>query len=293
MHGMPIHIDRFRVRAGDRAALKRHDPADTGPFAGKDDARVHLQKGVARLDTLQERLYAQGQYALLLIFQGMDGAGKDSTIRHVMSGVSPQSTDVHAFKQPSAEELDHDYLWRAVNVLPGRGHIGIFNRSYYEDVLVVRVHPELLEAQKLPPPLITPRIWKERFEDINALERHLSRNGTIVRKFYLHISRREQQRRLLERLDNPEKHWKFSTADLAERALWKTYRDAYADMLAATSQDQAPWYIIPAEHKWFAQALVADIVVDALAGLDLSLPEPDARRRRDLANARRQLLGGK
>jgi PPK2 family polyphosphate:nucleotide phosphotransferase len=232
-----MHIDRFRVRAGDRAALKQHDPVDTGPFSGKDEARAHLQKGVTRLDTLQERLYAQGQYALLLIFQGMDGAGKDSAIRHVMSGVSPQGTDVHAFKQPSAEELDHDYLWRAVKVLPGRGRIGIFNRSYYEEVLVVRVHPAVLEAQKLPRPSITPRIWKERFEDINAFEHHLWRNGTIVRKFYLHISRREQRRRLLARLDNPEKHWKFSMADLAERALWKAYRDAYTDMLAATSQD--------------------------------------------------------
>ena len=289
MPGMRIHIDRFCVRAGDRSALKRHDPADTGPFADKDEAQAHLQKGVARLDTLQERLYAQGQYALLLIFQGMDGAGKDSAIRHVMSGVSPQGTDVHAFKQPSAEELDHDYLWRAVKVLPGRGRIGIFNRSYYEEVLVVRIHPQLLEAQKLPRRLITPRIWKERFEDINALERHLWRNGTIVRKFYLHVSKREQQRRLLERLDNPEKNWKFSTADLVERAQWNAYRDAYADALAATSHDHAPWYVIPADHKWFAQALVADIVVDALAGLDLSLPQPDAQRRRDLAEARRQL----
>jgi PPK2 family polyphosphate:nucleotide phosphotransferase len=288
-----MRIERFRVRSGDRTALQRHDPDDTGPFGDKDEARAHLQKGLARLDTLQERLYAQDRYALLLIFQGMDAAGKDSAIRHVMSGVSPQGTDVHAFKQPSAEELDHDYLWRAVNVLPGRGRIGIFNRSYYEEVLVVRIHPQLLEAQKLPRSLITPRIWKERFEDINAFERHLWRNGTIVRKFYLHVSKREQERRLLERLDDPEKNWKFSTADLVERARWTAYRDAYADVLAATSHDHAPWYVIPADHKWFTHALVAEIIVQTLERLDLSLPEPDAERRRDLASARRQLLRGK
>src|SRR5678815_1351957 len=215
-----MRIERFRVRSGDRTALQSHDPDDTGPFSDKDEARAHLQKGLARLDTLQERLYAQDRYALLLIFQGMDASGKDSAIRQVMSGVSPQGTDVHAFKQPSAEELDHDYLWRAVKVLPGRGRIGIFNRSYYEEVLVVRIHPALLEAQKLPRPRITARVWTERFADINAFERHLWRNGTIVRKFYLHVSKREQERRLLERLDDPEKNWKFSTADLVERARW-------------------------------------------------------------------------
>jgi polyphosphate kinase 2 (PPK2 family) len=247
---------------------------------------------VARLDTLQERLYAQGQYALLLIFQGMDGAGKDSTIRHVMSGVSPQSTDVHAFKQPSAEELDHDYLWRAVNVLPGRGHIGIFNRSYYEDVLVVRVHPALLEAQKLPRPLITARIWKERFEDINALERHLSRNGTIVRKFYLHISRREQRRRLLERLDDPEKHWKFSDgrsrrASAVEGVSRRVCRCAGGNQSRSRAVVHHPCgsQMVRAGARRRHRRRCA-----RRAGL--SLPEADAQRRRDLANARRQLLRG-
>jgi PPK2 family polyphosphate:nucleotide phosphotransferase len=284
-----MRIDRFRVRSGDRTALHHHDPEDTGPFHDKETAVAHLEKGLARLNARQELLYAQDRYALLLIFQGMDAAGKDSAIRHVMSGVSPQGTDVHAFKQPSAEELDHDYLWRAVNALPGRGRIGIFNRSYYEEVLVVRIHRSLLDAQKLPRPRITPRIWKERFEDINAFERHLWRNGTIVRKFYLHVSKREQTRRLLERLDDPTKNWKFSTTDLVERAQWKEYRDAYADALAATSHDHAPWYVIPADHKWFVQALVADIIVDTLERLDVSWPTPDAKRRRELAEARRQL----
>jgi PPK2 family polyphosphate:nucleotide phosphotransferase len=287
-----MHLDRFRVRQGDRKILLRQAPDDTRPFADKDAAVTHMQKGIARLDTLQEMLYAQDRYALLLIFQGMDAAGKDHVIRHVMSGVDPQGTQVHAFKQPSAEELDHDYLWRAVKALPERGRIGIFNRSYYEEVLVVRIHRSLLDAQKLPPSRVTGRIWRERFEDVNAFERHLWRNGTIVRKFYLHVSKREQERRLLERLDNPLKNWKFSTTDLVERAQWRAYRDAYADALAATSQHHAPWYVIPADHKWFTQALVADIIVDTLEQLDLSLPKPTAARRRDLAEARRRLARG-
>jgi len=287
-----MNADRYRVRSGDRTALHRHDPDDTGPFDGKDAALRYLQKGLARIDALQEMLYAQDRYALLLVFQGMDAAGKDSAIRHVMSGVDPQGTDVHAFKQPSAEELDHDFLWRAVTALPGRGRIGIFNRSYYEEVLVVRIHRPLLDAQKLPPPRVTRRIWKERFEDINAFERHLWRNGTIVRKFYLHVSKREQERRLLERLDDPAKNWKFSTTDLVERAQWRAYRDAYAETIAATSHYHAPWYVIPADHKWFVQALVADIIVDALEQLDLSLPKPTAKRRRELAEARRQMMQG-
>jgi len=287
-----MHVDRFRVRPGDRKVLLRQAPDDTTPFADKAEALPHMQKGIARLDTLQEMLYAQDRYALLLIFQGMDAAGKDHVIRHVMSGVDPQGTQVHAFKQPSAEELDHDYLWRAVKALPERGRIGIFNRSYYEEVLVVRIHRPLLDAQKLPPSRVTGRIWQERFEDINAFERHLWRNGTIVRKFYLHVSKREQERRLLERLDNPLKNWKFSTTDLVERAQWRAYRDAYADALAATSHHHAPWYVIPADHKWFTQALVADIIVDTLEQLDLSLPKPTAARRRDLAGARRRLVRG-
>jgi len=284
-----MNPDRFRVRPGDHHALRRHAPGATAPFASKDAALTRLQKGLARLGTLQEKLYAQDRYALLVIFQGMDAAGKDHAVRHVMSGVSPQATDVHAFKEPSAEELDHDYLWRAVKVLPERGRIGIFNRSYYEDVLVVRIHPALLDAQKLPPERVTGKIWQERFEDINAFERHLWRNGTIVRKFYLHVSKQEQARRLLERLDDPLKNWKFSTADLVERAQWKAYHDAYADALAATSHPHAPWYVVPADHKWFVQALVTDVLVNTLEQLDLSLPKLTAARRRDLAKARRQL----
>lgn len=285
-----MHVDRYRVGSGDRKALLRHAPDDTGPFKDKDAARTHLDKGLLRLDRLQEMLYAQDRYALLLIFQGMDAAGKDSAIRHVMSGVDPQGTQVHAFKQPSAEELDHDYLWRAVKALPERGRIGIFNRSYYEEVLVVRVHRSLLDAQKLPPSRVTSKLWQERFEDINSFERHLWRNGTIIRKFYLHVSKQEQERRLLERLDNPLKNWKFSTTDLVERAKWSDYRDAYADALAATSHQHAPWYVVPADHKWFTRTLVADIIVAALEELDLSIPKPTAARRRDLAEARRRLL---
>src|SRR5262245_2522182 len=280
-----MRIDRYRVRPGDRDPLLRHRTDDTGPFDSRETAQTHLEKGLARLYSLQEKLYAQGQWALLLIFQGMDAAGKDSVIRHVMAGVSAQGTDVHSFKQPSAEELDHDFLWRASKALPARGRIGIFNRSYYEEVLVVRVHPDILKAQKLPSSLVTRRIWDERFDDINAFERHLARNGTVVRKFYLHLSRREQERRLLERLDDPTKNWKVSGQDLAERAQWKAYRDAFAATLAATSHQHAPWYVIPADHKWFVRALVADIIVEALEGLNLSFPIVDAQKRRDLAKA--------
>jgi PPK2 family polyphosphate:nucleotide phosphotransferase len=287
-----MRIDRYRVRAGDRTALHRHATSDTGPFDGRDEAQTHLEKGLSRLYALQEKLYAQSQWALLLIFQGMDAAGKDSVIRHVMAGVSPQGTDVHSFKQPSVEELDHDFLWRAVKALPGRGRIGIFNRSYYEEVLVVRVHPDILKAQKLPSSLVTRRIWDDRFEDIRTFEHHLARNGTVIRKFYLHVSKREQERRLLERLDDPAKNWKFSAQDLVERAQWKAYRDAFGEALAATSRDYAPWYVIPADHKWFVRALVADIIVDALEGLNLSFPKVDAQQRRELARARRELLRG-
>jgi PPK2 family polyphosphate:nucleotide phosphotransferase len=284
-----MDIDRFRVRRGDRKAISRHDPAERGPFKDKEDARAHLQKGIERLEKRQQLLYAQDQYALLLIFQGMDAAGKDHAIRHVMSGVSPQGTDVHAFKQPSREELDHDFLWRTTRVLPERGRIGIFNRSYYEEVVAVRVHPPYLEAQKLPPSLVTKRIWDERFEDINAFEQHLTRNGTVVLKFYLHVSRGEQKRRLLERLDDPAKNWKFSESDVLDRDDWDEYRRAYGEAIAATSRRHAPWYIVPADHKWFAQAVVTEAIVQALDGLDLSFPKLGARERRSLARARRKL----
>jgi len=287
-----VDIDRFRVRPGDRRAIKQHAPDFNGHFKNKDAALEHVMKGLKRLEELQELLYAHDRYALLLIFQGMDAAGKDSVIKHVMSGVNPQGTQVHSFKQPSAEELDHDFLWRTTKALPERGRIGIFNRSYYEEVLVVRVHETLLDAQKLPAKCITRHIWDERFEDIRAYERHLWRNGTIVRKFFLNVSRGEQRRRFLARIDDPAKNWKFSSGDLVERAQWKAYHSAYADALAATSRRHAPWYVVPADHKWFAQALVSDVVVDALEHLDLRTPKLDAGKRRDLAKARRQLTRG-
>ena len=286
-----MNVDRFRVRHGDRKALSRHDPAERGSFKGKQDAQAQLEKGLERLQKQQQLLYAQDRYALLLIFQGMDAAGKDHVIRHVMSGVSPQGTDVHSFKEPSREELDHDFLWRTAKVLPERGRIGIFNRSYYEEVVAVRVHPRYLEAEKLPPSLVTKRIWDERFDDINAFEQHLTRNGTVVLKFYLHVSRGEQKRRLLERLDDPAKNWKFSESDVLDRDDWDEYRRAYSEAIAATSRRHAPWYIVPADHKWFTQAVVAEVIVQALDGLDLSFPTLGARERRTLARARRKLEG--
>jgi PPK2 family polyphosphate:nucleotide phosphotransferase len=284
-----VDIDRFRVRPDDRRAIKRQAPDFDGHFKDKDAARDHLSKGLKRLEELQGRLYAHDRYALLLIFQGMDAAGKDHVIKHVMSGVDPQGTQVHSFKQPSAEELDHDFLWRTTKALPERGRIGIFNRSYYEEVLVVRVHQKLLDAQKLPAKCITRHIWDERFEDIRAYERHLWRNGTIIRKFFLNVSRGEQRRRFLERIDDPAKNWKFSSGDLVEREQWKAYHSAYADALAETSRPHAPWYVVPADHKWFAQALVSDVVVDALERLKLTTPPLDAAKRRELAKARRRL----
>jgi PPK2 family polyphosphate:nucleotide phosphotransferase len=270
--------------------LTRHRPDDKGQFESRDAALQHLKKGIERLRARQELLYAQNEYALLLIFQGMDASGKDSAIKHVMSGINPQGTEVHSFKAPSTEELSHDFLWRAVKALPGRGRIGIFNRSYYEEVLVVRVHPELLASERLPASCVTPRVWRERFEDIGAFERYLSRNGTIIRKFFLYVSRSEQRKRLLERLDDPAKNWKFSAGDLLERAKWHRYMSAYRDALAATSRDIAPWYVIPADHKWFAHVVIADIIVKALDDADLSFPKLTPKQRQGLLQARRQLV---
>jgi PPK2 family polyphosphate:nucleotide phosphotransferase len=281
-----VKIDRFRVRPGDRGALERHAADYKSPFSAKADAVEYLQKGIARLEERQGLFYARNEHALLLIFQGMDASGKDSAIKHVLSGVNPLGTDVHTFKQPSTEELAHDFLWRASNVLPSRGRIGIFDRSYYEDVLVVRVHPELIAARHLPEDRVTPKIWKERFESINAFERHLWRNGTIVRKFFLQVSRGEQRRRLMQRLEDPAKNWKFSAGDLPERERWKDYMRAYERMLAATSSREAPWYVIPADHKWFAHAAIAEVVLDTLDGLDLSPPRLSKEKRRELAKAR-------
>ncbi len=285
-----MNTARFHVAPGDRRALSRISPGETTRFESKDVALAHVRKGVERLTKLQQLLYAQDRYALLLIFQGMDAAGKDSVIKHVMSGVNPAGTEVHSFKTPSKEEASHDFLWRTVLALPARGRIGILNRSYYEEVLVVRVHPELLAAENLPPDRIGRHLWSHRFEDINAFERHLWRNGTIIRKFFLHVSHREQSRRLLERLDDPSKNWKFSSADLVEREKWRAYQRAYADAIASTSRPHAPWYVVPADHKWFTAAVVADVIVEALEELDLSYPKLTPAQRRDLRTARRRLM---
>jgi PPK2 family polyphosphate:nucleotide phosphotransferase len=278
--------DRFRARPDKKFRLDDHDPADTGRFESKEDGKRHLQKGLERLRGLQDRLYAQDEWALLLIFQAMDAAGKDSVIEHVMSGVNPQGCQVYSFKAPSPEELDHDFLWRTARSLPERGRIGVFNRSHYEEVLVVRVHPTILERQKLPSRLVSDRIWKERYQDINGFERHLARNGTAIRKFFLHVSREEQRKRFLARLDEPEKNWKFSAADVEERKHWDEYMKAYEDAIEATSTEEAPWYVIPADHKWFTRLAVADVIVEALEEIDPQYPQVSTAQREELARAR-------
>ncbi len=283
-------IDRYRVRPGREFRLQDRDPADTGGLdLSKEEAEGLLRHGVERLRKLQDKLYAQDRWAMLLVFQAMDAAGKDGTIKHVMSGVNPQGVEVFSFKAPSAEELDHTFLWRSARCLPERGRIGIFNRSHYEEVLVVRVHSDFLDAEKIPGDLVTEKIWKERYQDINAFERHLSRNGTRIRKFFLHVSRKEQKRRLLARLDDPDKNWKFSKTDLAERALWKDYARAYEKAIRATSTAWAPWYVVPADHKWFTWLVVAEAVVHALEDLGLEYPKLDKPRRRELAKVREDL----
>lgn len=283
----------YRIEDGRHFRLKLFRPEDTGHLDAEDKSRAKemLGRGVTALAALQERLYAQDCWALLLIFQAMDAAGKDSAIKQVMSGVNPQGCQVHSFKAPSSEELDHDYLWRCANVLPERGRIGIFNRSYYEEVLVVRVHPELLGRQKLPPELVTGRIWKERCQDIRQFEDYLARNGVRIVKFFLHVSKREQKKRLLERLEVPAKNWKFSEADVHERDHWSNYMHAYEDAIRGTAARVAPWYVVPADHKWFTRLVVAGAVVDALGSLGLRWPRLTAARRRELVRARRALLG--
>jgi PPK2 family polyphosphate:nucleotide phosphotransferase len=279
----------FRVTDGSKFRLDRIDPDESLGLESelKDEAQELLTKGIRRMAELQERLYAQDRWAVLLVFQAMDAAGKDSTIKHVMSGVNPQGVEVAAFKQPSSEELDHDFLWRCYQRLPERGRIGIFNRSYYEEVLVVRVHREILAAQKLPPELVRKHVWDERFEDIRGMERHLARNGTVIRKFFLHVSKKEQRKRFLERLDDPEKRWKFSVGDVHEREHWKEYMHAYEDAIRETATKHAPWFVVPADKKWFTRIVVAAVVVDALEDLDLELPKLDARKRTELRAARR------
>jgi PPK2 family polyphosphate:nucleotide phosphotransferase len=279
----------FQITDGKQFRLKEIDPGDTGRLKSKEQAREALAQGIVHLSELQEKLYAQDRWALLLIFQAMDAAGKDSTIKHVMSGVNPQGCQVFSFKAPSAEELDHDFLWRTTRCLPERGRIGIFNRSYYEEVLVVRVHPELLTRQKLPPALVTKDIWKERFADITAFERYLTRNGVVIRKFFLHVSKQEQKKRFLERLREPEKHWKFALADVQERQYWDNYMRAYEDMIRNTSSEYAPWYVVPADHKWFTRLVVAEAIIDALEELKLAFPKVDAEKRKELEAARAAL----
>lgn len=282
-------IKRYRVKDGKGFRLEDFDPGDTWKLRSKKHTQKRLEDGTARMSELQAQLYARNQWALLLIFQAMDAAGKDGTIKHVMSGVNPQGCQVYSFKVPSEEELNHDFLWRSAKCLPERGRIGIFNRSYYEEVLVVRVHPELLERQKLPPALVTKDIWSERFEDIKCFERHLARNGVLIRKFFLNVSRREQKQRLLCRLEEPDKNWKFSTADLEERKRWKDYQQAYQEMIQSTATEGAPWYIVPADHKWFTRLVVAEVIVEALESLNLSYPKVDDARRKELGAVRKAL----
>jgi PPK2 family polyphosphate:nucleotide phosphotransferase len=284
-----MNFGRLRVQPGDPKPLDREATNFTGKFDGKESAQKYLAERLQRLAAMQETFAAERRHALLVVLQGMDTAGKDSAIKHVFSGLNPETICVSNFKQPSTEELSHDFLWRAVRALPSRGHIGVFNRSYYEEVLVVRVHPELLEAQQLPRERMSPRMWEERFEDINTFERHLWRSGTIVTKFFLNISRREQERRLLERIKDPSKHWKFSAGDLPERAKWKSYMGAYEDALAATSTERAPWYVIPSDHKWFAHAAIAEILCQTLSDLQLRLPPLTSAVRRELKEAEAQL----
>ena len=284
----------FRV-TDDSFRLKDIDPDDTLDLTAEDKPRAKeaLAMGVSLLAEFQDMLYAQDRWALLLIFQAMDAAGKDSAIKHVMSGVNPQGCEVHSFKAPSNEDLDHDFMWRCARPLPERGRIGIFNRSYYEETLVVRVHREFLEKQKLPPELVTKDIWEERFQDIRHIERYLTRNGVVIRKFFLHVSKKEQKKRFLERIEEPEKHWKFSAADIKERQYWDDYMKAYEDMIQNTATKHAPWYVVPADNKWFTRVVVAAAVIETLASLDLHYPEVTKEKLKELAAAKKALLAGK
>jgi PPK2 family polyphosphate:nucleotide phosphotransferase len=281
----------FRVTDGKGFRLKDVDPGDTLGLKSEDKPRAKeaLATGVQALADLQDMLYAQDRWGVLLIFQAMDAAGKDGAIKHVMSGVNPQGVQVYSFKSPSAEELDHDYLWRCIKYVPERGRIGIFNRSYYEETLIVRVHPEFLSKQKLPPELVTKDIWKERFQDIRSFERYMARNGIAIRKFFLHVSRKEQKRRFLERVENPAKNWKFSASDMAERKFWDQYMEAYEDMIRQTATKEAPWFVVPADNKWFTRVVVAATVIDALASLNLSYPKVGKEKLKELAAVKQAL----
>jgi PPK2 family polyphosphate:nucleotide phosphotransferase len=279
----------YRVSKGAKFRLKDIDPGDTCKLKAEGHAKELLAEGVKLMSDLQEKLYAQERWSLLLIFQAMDAAGKDGTIKHVMSGINPQGCQVTSFKAPSPTDLTHDYFWRSNVALPERGRIGIFNRSYYEEVLVVRLHKELLKAERIPAPLVTKDIWDERFEDIKAHERYLTRNGVVIRKFFLHVSKSEQKKRFLSRLDEPSKNWKFSAADLQERSYWDDYMDAYEEMIRETATRHAPWYVVPADNKWFTHLVVAGAIIETLDSLGLAFPEVTAEQRKTLAEARKIL----
>jgi PPK2 family polyphosphate:nucleotide phosphotransferase len=280
----------YCIENGKHFQLKDYDPADTAHWHSKEHADEALQHDIAKMAELQDKLYAEDRWSLLLIFQAMDAAGKDGAVKHVMSGVNPEGCQVYSFKAPSETELQHDFLWRTTRDLPERGHIGIFNRSYYEEVLVVRVHPEVLKAQKIPPSLVTKDIWEQRFEDIRNFETHMARNGTVVRKFFLHLSKKEQKARFLARLDQPEKNWKFSAADVHEREYWDDYQKAYEEMIQNTATKRAPWYVVPADNKWFTRLVISAAVVEALEDLDLCYPEVDGEKRKELEAAKKALL---
>jgi PPK2 family polyphosphate:nucleotide phosphotransferase len=283
-------IKRYRVKDGTGFKLADFAPGDKAGL-DKDSAKALLTESAQRLGELQQRLYAEHQWAVLIVLQGLDAAGKDGVIEHVMSGVNPQGCDVHPFKTPSQLELDHDFLWRATVVLPRRGHIGIFNRSYYEEVLVVRVHKDVLTHESLPPELVTEDVWKERYEDINAFERHLARNGTVPLKFFLNVSMKEQKKRLLERIDDPVKQWKFNAGDIGERKLWDQYMMAYEEMIRATATDQAPWYVVPADHKWVTRLVVASAIIERIEAIDPKFPTLSEEQLRAIASARASLAG--
>jgi PPK2 family polyphosphate:nucleotide phosphotransferase len=280
---------KYLVDGGKKFRLKDFDPADTWQWKSKEQAGEALQECIECTADLQDRLYAQDRWALLLIFQAMDAAGKDGAIKHVMSGVNPQGCQVYAFKTPTDAELQHDFLWRTTVNLPERGHIGIFNRSYYEEVLVVRVHKQILQNEKLPPELMTKKIWDDRFEDICSFERHMAREGTVIRKFFLHVSKKEQKNRFMARLDEPEKNWKFSPNDVREREYWDDYQDAYEDMIRNTATKRAPWYVVPADNKWFTRLVISSVIVDTLESLKLSYPKVDPAKRKGLDAAKKQL----
>src|SRR5246500_3375972 len=286
------YILPYRVDGGTRFHLAARKSDEKGGL-DKDGAEEILDANRKRLSDFQEKLYAQDRWALLLIFQGMDAAGKDSAIKHVMSGVNPQGCDVHPFKAPSHEELDHDYLWRCHKVLPERGKIGIFNRSYYEEMLIVRVHPMLLRNERLPDRLVTKHIWTERYEDINAFERYLTRNGVVIRKFFFHISKEEQKKRFLARLEDSQKNWKFSMDDIKERGFWKDYREVYEEVVQNTATKHAPWYVVPSDNKWFTRLVVASAIIDTLDGLNLRFPDADAEVKKELQKVRAGLLAEK